>query len=143
MVKSPQLIFNSSLRKDYNDVEQTRMLLTSVLREHKIDYNFIPNIELSVYETLVNIIEHTSIMFMDHPIIIECYITDTSVRISISNYGEKFDLTGIEMPDIEEHFRFGKMRGLGIYFIRTLMDTVEYSYENMINYITLIKELKT
>ena len=61
------------------------------------------------------------------------------ILITIESYGDEFDITKVELPDIEEHYKSGKMRGLGIYIIRTLMDRVEHSYKDNINILKLVK----
>ena len=63
------------------------------------------------------------------------------VTITISHYGDNFDITKAQLPDIEKHYKSGKMRGLGIYFIMTLMDRVEYSHENMTSTLKMFKKI--
>ncbi len=122
-------------------LDHVRDSIVDFLKQHAISEGSASRIELSVYEAVVNIVEHCSNENKDNTIHVECAIHDDQVVITISHFGEKFDITQTELPDIEKHYKSGKMRGLGIYFIMTLMDKVEYSHENMQNTLKLIKRI--
>ncbi len=122
-------------------LDHVRDSVVDFLKQHTINEGTASRIELSVYEAVVNIVEHCTHGTEDNPIHVECFIHDDEVVITISHFGEEFDITKAELPDIEKHYKSGKMRGLGIYFIMTLMDTVEYSHEDMQNTLTMIKKL--
>ncbi|OHD65170.1 MAG: hypothetical protein A2176_02730 [Spirochaetes bacterium RBG_13_51_14] len=118
-----------------------RETIVDFLKGHDIDEGIISRIELSVYEAVVNIIEHSRPEYRDREINVECTMRDNEVLITVTNYGDNFDLTKADLPDIEKHYKSGKMRGLGIYFIRTLMDTVEYSHVDMISTLKMVKKI--
>jgi anti-sigma regulatory factor (Ser/Thr protein kinase) len=125
-------------------LDYLREVIVSFLSSHKIDDGIISRIELSVYEAVVNIIEHSNKEYQDRDIEIQCSVSEDEVIVIVRNNGDKFDMTEVIMPDIETHYKSGKMRGLGIYFIRTLMDVVEYSHDNekMINTLRMSKKLR-
>lgn len=118
-----------------------RDAIVDFLKENNISEGTSSRIELSVYEAVVNIIEHGSNECDEKAIIAECAIDQDEIVIMISYYGEKFDITQAELPDIEKHYKAGKMRGLGIYFIMTLMDDVTYHHDKMKNILTMKKKL--
>ena len=123
-------------------LDYLRESIVHFLSSVKIDEGTISRIELSIYEAVVNIIEHSNPTFSDSDIEIECTVRDDDILVVVKNYGDKFDVTEAVMPDIEKHYKSGKMRGLGIYFMRTLMDMVEYSHIDMINTLTMSKKFK-
>ena len=96
---------------------------------------------LAVYEALVNIYDHESKKFKKKPIIVDCEIDEEQIVSTITYEGNEFDITNVVLPDIVMHFKKGKKRGLGIYFIRTLMDNVTYHYNDSLNRITLVKKI--
>jgi len=114
-------------------LDYLRETIVNFLRSHSIEESIISRIELSVYEAVVNIIEHSSPEYQNRDIDVQCAVREDEILVIVRNYGDKFDMTSVVMPDLELHYKSGKMRGLGIYFIRTLMDNVEYSYDDMIN----------
>jgi serine/threonine-protein kinase RsbW len=122
-----------------NRLDHLRENLVDFLNGHKISEGAVSGIELSVYEAVVNIIEHCSPEYQEKEIKVECSVIKGMVLIKISHYGNEFDVTKAQLPDIEKHYKSGKMRGLGIYFIKTLMDSVEYSHDNMMNTLTMTK----
>ena len=141
MVGDSLMIMSVEIEQTFNEVDRTRELIGTLLEENNIEEENVSRIELSLYEVIVNIIEHSSEKFNNNKIGINCYIEENSVRVVITNYGDKFDITKVKLPNIEDHYQQGKKRGLGIYFIRTLMDKVEYSYKKHTNTLTLVKEI--
>lgn len=122
-------------------LDHVRDSVVDFLKQHAISEGAASRIELSVYEAVVNIVEHSSHVNKDNTIHVECSLHDDEVVITISHFGEKFDITKVELPDIEKHYKSGKMRGLGIYFIMTLMDKVEYSHADMRNTLIMTKKI--
>lgn len=139
MTDDSSIIFNEVIQREYSAIENLRIKIAAVLRQHSIDDRVIPCIELSVYETLLNIIEHSSEDFQNQLIHVQGQLIKDMIKIDINYNGDVFDMNSIKMPDIEEHYRQGKKRGLGIFFIRTLMDNVEYTHSDRMNRTTLIK----
>jgi serine/threonine-protein kinase RsbW len=123
-------------------LDNLRETIVDFLSSNKIDDGIVSRIELSVYEAVVNIIEHSSPEYRDREIDIQCTVGEDEILVVVKNYGDKFDMTEVVMPDIEKHYKSGKMRGLGIYFIRTLMDMVDYSHDNMTNTLRMSKKIK-
>jgi len=123
------------------ELDRLRETIVEFLQSHHVDEGPISRIELSIYEAVVNIIEHSSPAYSDKEIRVECEIQNHRAVVTISHYGDKFDITKASLPDIEKHYKSGKTRGLGIYFIMTLMDRVEYSHENMMSRLTMVKRI--
>jgi anti-sigma regulatory factor (Ser/Thr protein kinase) len=134
-------IFTAEVDYSFDRVDNIRQLLSNLLREYDINEEIISHIELSVYEAIINIIEHSPKEFTGKKINIDCSIEKDKIYTVICNYGRKFDITKTKLPDIEEHYVKGKKRGLGVFFIRTLMDKIKYSYKDNINCTTLIKDI--
>ena len=109
MQKNDSISF--SISYDAGKLSDIREELLSFLNRKGIDVDIISEIDLSSYEALVNIIEHSTIENRGGKITLECYITEDRVEINIENIGEKFDITSVELPDIREHFKEGKKRG--------------------------------
>jgi anti-sigma regulatory factor (Ser/Thr protein kinase) len=122
-------------------LDSLRETIVGFLNKNNISEGCVSRIELSIYEAVVNIIEHGAPEYNDKEIQVECVVQDHEVLITISHYGDRFDVTKAELPDIEKHYKSGKMRGLGIYFIMTLMDRVEYSHHDMISTLKMIKNI--
>ena len=62
------------------------------------------------------------------------------IGISICEEGEPFELTDIEVPDLEAPLEDRAIGGLGLFFIRELMDEVEYQTdENGVKTLRMVK----
>jgi len=132
---------NLKIKRSSDELDITKEKINNFLKLNNINEEILSRIELSIYEVLINIVEHTPAKYKDKDISIECSIIDKNIKAVISNEGESFDLTKVKLPDIVAHYKEGKKRGLGIYFIRTLMDKVVYSYKDNINILTLFKDI--
>jgi serine/threonine-protein kinase RsbW len=51
------------------------------------------------------------------------------IIITINDKGKPFDPTSVPLPDLTPELEERKIGGLGIYFIKKLMDEVRYSYD--------------
>ncbi len=118
--------FTLSLSRSIEKLDSFRIEFSLRLETAGVDEDTISQFELCTYEVLVNIIEHSEQTF-DEPITITCTINDELVTASLTYKGDRFDPTNQELPDIQDHFSTGKNRGLGIYIIHTLMDTLSFS----------------
>ena len=137
----PEIISKLSEKLSYNieELEKIRKKILKFLTKNDIKLEIISQVELSVYEVLINILKYSPVMDKSKSINTDVVISSETVEVRICNYGDEFDLTGVELPEIKSHFKSGVNHGLGIYMIRTLMDEVKYSYEDNINCVTLIK----
>lgn len=69
---------------------------------------------------------------------ITIYITENELNIKVYDHGQGFDLETVPIPD----FDHPKEGGMGLFLIRTLMDTVRYTREENCNILEIIKYLK-
>jgi anti-sigma regulatory factor (Ser/Thr protein kinase) len=109
----------------------------SIFSQNQIHGDIISRIELSVYEVLINIVDHGSEAYRTSPISLQCSLSDSAIQLVIEYPGDEYDITAAGLPEIESHAAAGKRRGLGLYIIRTLMDSVEYSFADGLSRVVL------
>lgn len=105
-------------------------------------------IELACDEACTNIIEHTYGGEDEGEITVRWQIRKGAFVISIEDHGQRFDAGQIppppmppELPTSDNEFEI-KVGGLGVYFMRELMDAVEFSYQaGKGNVLTMKKQL--
>lgn len=98
-----------------------RAALRNALSKAGLREKAVGEVALAVDEALTNVIRHAyggkegkiQIEFKDYP---------DRVEIAVRDFGTKFDPTAMPMPELPPK----KPGGLGIYFIKTLMDKVAY-----------------
>ncbi len=85
-------------------------------------------VQLSVDEACTNIIKHAYSDKSEGVIVIRCMLSSPGNKfiVNIMDWGKVFDPTIISNPDIESSLNERKEGGLGIYFMRKLMDEVKY-----------------
>jgi anti-sigma regulatory factor (Ser/Thr protein kinase) len=105
---------------------------------------FLPNdiyaIQTSVDEACANIIDHAYGGEDIGDIQISVKILKNGLQIVLRDKGEPFDPNKIPEPDISSPLEIRKERGLGVFFMRKLMDDVKFCFSPQRgNTLTLIK----
>ncbi len=95
--------------------------LRSALSKTGLSEKAVGQVVLAVDEAFTNVIRH-SYRGKEGKIQIEFRDCPDRVEITIRDFGKKFDPTQMPKPELPPK----KPGGLGIYFIKTLMDKVEY-----------------
>lgn len=137
---------NSALQVDVIIPTQTKYLeLIGTIGEHiakDID-NFSGDRETLAYhlnlvltEATSNAIKHTNNNPKDN-VRINIHIQDNELIIKVFDHGQGFDLDNLPLPDFDQP----KENGMGIFFIRTLMDSVTYTKHSDGNILEIIKYL--
>jgi serine/threonine-protein kinase RsbW len=97
------------------------------LKKNGLD-NFIFVSETAVDEAVTNIIKH-AYSGQGGYIGISCEIQKNRFFITINDKGKKFDPASVPLPDVDAKLEDRRTGGLGIYMMRKMMDTVEYSFD--------------
>lgn len=109
----------------------------AIVDSGKIDYQ----LRLVSEEALINIINYAYDKEVGE-LKISCEtINDDTIFIEISDTGVAFDPLQKEDPDITLPIEEREVGGLGIFIIKTIMDTVDYKREDGKNILTLTKKL--
>jgi serine/threonine-protein kinase RsbW len=97
-------------------------------------------VQLAVDEATTNIMEHGYGRECPNRIDISCEILEDGLKVVIYDDAEPFNPDAVPDPEINVSLEEIKPRGLGIFFMRKMMDEVHYeSSENMGNTLTMIK----
>ena len=86
----------------------------------------IENVMLAVDEACTNIIKHAYNSFPDGEIVIKLEYNSDKLLVTIIDHGSTFDPNGIPDPDLQKYYRNGRVGGLGMFLMKTLMDDVKY-----------------
>ncbi|NRA38254.1 MAG: ATP-binding protein [Planctomycetes bacterium] len=99
-------------------------------------------IMVAVDEAITNVVEHAfaGVPVGEGEIHIKQTVDAKSYCITIEDNGLSFNKQSIKEIDIKKHVSEGNTGGLGIFFMRQVMDVVDYQYEhNVCNRLMLIK----
>lgn len=101
----------------------------------------VSKIALAVDEACTNIIKHGYEFDPGHTIEIAVGAAGPAFEITITDSGRRFDPGIIPAPDMKEYLSHYRRGGLGVYLMRSLMDSVEYAFPPGHNEVRLVKRL--
>ena len=139
-MKQTQLI----LKNDITEIGKIHLFLTKLSAEWNLSKELIFELNLVLEECIVNIIRYGYTDNKTHEIKIELRRNDKTVSMLIEDDGVAFNI--LEEPPTGEHCKpieKRKIGGLGIHFVKSLVDHINYKREDELNKLILIKNLKT
>jgi serine/threonine-protein kinase RsbW len=95
------------------------------------------HLNLVLTEATTNAIKHAIQMSPKDTVRITIHIQENALVIKVYDHGQGFDLETVPLPDFDQP----KENGMGLYFIRTLMDSVTYTRQDDCNVLEIIKYL--
>ena len=96
------------------------------------------NLNLVLTEAIANAIEHGSKYSRNGDLKISIHVHANELCIRVEDQGDGFDLKSVPSPDLDNP----TVGGLGLFFIKTLMDTVKYYQANSCNVLEMRKVLR-
>jgi serine/threonine-protein kinase RsbW len=95
-------------------------------------------VQLAVDEACANIM-HYAYSEAGGTIELSCERRNGAVRVIIKDHGKPFDLTAVPPPELDADLDDRAVGGLGIYFMRRMMDKLNYAYRDGQNVLTMVK----
>jgi anti-sigma regulatory factor (Ser/Thr protein kinase) len=123
----------------FDRLEQISKFIEQAGREAGLGETAICRCQLAVDEACTNIIEHAYEGEGRGTIEIVCEPGDGELTITIEDHGRPFDPASVPEPELHTDLDDLQVGGLGLYFIRQVMDAVEFSYEDGSNKLVLVK----
>lgn len=112
----------------FDSLESIGNLVAQAAREAGFDDNAVYEVQLAVDEAATNIIEHAYGGEGKGEIRITFQITSDSLILRIYDRGIPFDPHMIEKPKLHLKLEELSPRGLGLYWMRNLMDDVHFEF---------------
>ena len=107
--------------------------------ERRVSESVAFRINLAIEELLTNTIKYGYADQGAHEIVIELQQSGDRVTVEIVDDGKPFDLTQVPTPDLDAPVEQRAIGGLGLHFVRTMMDEVRYCRDGSRNRVTLVK----
>jgi anti-sigma regulatory factor (Ser/Thr protein kinase) len=125
--KSPPLFQNKLIvSARFKNLKRIRRFIEKNARRAGFDEAETYKIQLAVDEACSNIIEHAYTKEDEGEIICACESDQEKITIQLVDHGQSFDPERIEPPDLQSELDDRKTGGLGLYFIRHLMDEISF-----------------
>ena len=114
--------------------------VTQIAERAGLDARAVYAVQMAVDEACSNIIEHAYKDQEDGTIECTWEVTSKGLAVTLCDQGAHFDPLCVGEPDVCTPLAERSLGGLGIYFIRKLMDEVQYEYvPQRGNVLTVIK----
>jgi len=99
-------------------------------RHFNLDENKIFDIQTAVEEACENIIEHAYPKNEVGTISLHCEMKNDEFIVKIRDYGKPFNPDEVPAPDLNASIEQRTTGGLGIHFMKSLMDEVHYNFDS-------------
>ncbi len=127
-----------------NRLSEMKLLENYVLefgKSKNLSNEIIHDITLALEEVIVNIIKYGYDNDQEDEIIIKISIKNKELIIKVEDSGKPFNPLKSPMPEIHKPIEERKIRGLGIYIVRNIMDKLIYKRVNGRNLFIMKKYL--
>ena len=112
----------------FENLDRIREFVGQAARSCGLDATAVYQVQLAADEAFTNIVEHAYGGECDEKIQCTCQISDEGLGITLRDCGQVFDPTQVPDPDLKATLQERQIGGLGVYFIRQLMDEVEFKF---------------
>ncbi len=124
----------------FDQLAKIRQFVSDASRDANLSEKDMHAVEQAVDEACSNIIEHAYGGEDRGDIICTCCEIETGLKITLQDYGAPFHPEDIAEPDLSRGLMEVQTGGLGLYFIRKLMDEVKFEFTSTRgNILTLVK----
>jgi serine/threonine-protein kinase RsbW len=142
MGKTRKQKFRLKISSITDNLEVIRDFINNLAKKAGFNDEGADQIELAVDEACTNVIKHAYKFDTKKMLDISVFLDKEKMEIIISDKGSGFDISKLQVPDLEKYVHESKMGGLGIHLMRTLMDEVNYSFNpGKKNQVSLVKYL--
>ena len=132
---------DATLRNDVTELGRLTALIEDFGRAHHFSSKAVFTLTLCLDEVVTNIISHGYDDGAEHAIRLQFDLADGALTIIVEDDGKPFDPLTHAAPDLDAPLEDREIGGLGVHFLRTLMDGVEYRREQGRNRLVMKKNL--
>ncbi|HJO95676.1 MAG TPA: ATP-binding protein [Victivallales bacterium] len=125
------------IRNDLSELKFLNKAIRKYLVKLGLSNKSIYNITLIVEELITNTIRHGYADDKKHEIFVGIATSKDSIKITIKDDGEKFNVLEHPPPELDIPLKDMKVGGLGIHLVKNLAKNINYKRKNNTNIITL------
>lgn len=135
--------FELTLRARPENLARIAAFIADVARQWNLTPRETFHIQMAVDEACTNIIQHSYQGDESGVIELTCQQTGDACIVTIHDYGRAFDPDAVPEPDVGAPLEDRPIGGLGLFFMRQLMDEVRFEFdEQRGNVLTMVKYRK-
>jgi serine/threonine-protein kinase RsbW len=126
-----------------SEIARVAGLLERLAAERHLDPEIVADMQIALDEVLTNITEYAYTDDAEHRIHIRFEALDNVLEAVIEDDGAPFNPLEIPAPDVSAPLHERRVGGVGMHFVRSLMDEVAYERAGERNRLVLRKRFKT
>jgi len=125
----PSSVRELHIEADLANLTTIAEFVSACCDQWRVDESNTYKIQLAIDEAVTNIIEH-AYEGKDGEVVLRCWVAEHHFYVQLLDWGRGFDLEDVPQPTITGSLKERRTGGLGLYFMRQLMDEVHFeSYE--------------
>jgi len=134
----PTKVFNARLE----NLAKISDYILQAAHKAGLDASAVYAVQLAVDEAATNIIEHAYHLRGGEKITCSYEILSDGIKIELIDYGDSFEPDEVPTPHVAGSIEEVRPRGLGLFFMRKMMDEVTFEFKPEGNVLTMIKRKK-
>lgn len=134
--------FSLQVTSDMANLQAVADFIAEVARAIDLSERQFEDVHMAVDEAVTNVMEHAYAGRQDGEILIMAHREPKELVIEIRDYGKPFDPSKVKAPNVKGPLSKRSIGGLGIFFMKKLMDKVEFHRDHAGNVTRLHKKLK-
>jgi serine/threonine-protein kinase RsbW len=134
--------FYLEITSDMANLAQVADFVADSARKAELTQKQFDDVQMAVDEAVTNVMEHAYAGRRDGRISIKFRSDEREFFVEIRDAGKPFDASKIKTPNTKSPLSKRSIGGLGIFFMRKLMDKVEFKQDNAGNITRMYKKLK-
>jgi serine/threonine-protein kinase RsbW len=126
---------------DMDELPKIAAFLEAAMADNDVPPNAQFDVNVAVDEACTNVIEHAYPAGESGVVEVACWRDGARWVVTVKDYVHSFDPTTAPTPDTTADLDHRRPGGLGIHFMRTLMDELRYEAGDGFEILTMVKHL--
>ena len=114
------------------NLSQIADFVTDCATQTGLDERQVFDVQMATDEACSNSIQHAYEGREDGEVRVWCYGEDGDFVVRITDFGRPFDPDQVPKPDLDSPLEERQIGGLGLFFMRALMDSVEFHSDSVV-----------
>ncbi len=117
------------LKNNLSELESVNKVVAEFAERHHLSSKVLFNLNLALEEILTNVISYAYDDKDEHQITVRLFLEQGQLNVEVEDDGRPFNPLEAPEPDLSKSLEERSVGGLGIHFVRKLMDELEYRRE--------------
>jgi anti-sigma regulatory factor (Ser/Thr protein kinase) len=132
-----------TIQSDLSEIRRVSVNLARLGADHGVPDDALADLAIAIDEVLSNIINYAYTDSNTHEILVRLTFLPKEVNMEFIDDGAPFNPRSAPLPELDKRLQGRRVGGLGIHFVKALMDDVEYVRKGSRNHLMLRKKCVT